>query len=580
MSAQPPVDTEQGQDPQPSAESEGSEAPARRRWPHRTLQGLLAFGLYLAGSLLIWGGSMLAHLSTYYIPRQDSPDSDFFRWAFAWTPWALTHGRSPLFSDVVFAPTGASLTWVTISPGPALAAWPITHAFGPLAAYNVLVLLAPPLAAWAAYLLCRRLTDRFLPSLAAGFLYGFSSYMAIQFNHPNMALLFPIPLAIYLFVRRLEGSIRPIPFVVGLTATMLALWSISIELFATATLFGGIALVLALALAGEDRARLLRATLLVGIGYVVVAAVVFVPYLLPTLQHAPPGLMHNPERRYNDLLRFVLPRDRQLVGGDALLSFASRHADASSGGTTFLGVGVLAMVVGFAITERRRKETWALLGFVVISAVLSLGPTLYVAGEERFTLPGAIVSHLPLLQQALPGRFIAYTDLALAVIAALWLARAHGRFAWIRWVIVVVGAAMLIPTIASPPWHVPDTTPAFFADGTWASQLAPDETVLVIPDKNGQEMAWQAEADFGFRLPNGYVGATPEGIEESKIMRGLSKRNGPVPHPNTLSNWLTARGVSAIVMSDAARKRFEEVVGSIGFAPVYAGDGVSVWRRV
>ena len=261
---------------------------------------------------------MLAHLSTYYIPRQDSPDSDFFRWAFAWTPWALTHGRSPLFSDVVFAPTGASLTWVTISPGPALAAWPITRAFGPLAAYNVLVLLAPPLAAWAAYLLCRRLTDRFLPSLAAGFLYGFSSYMAIQFNHPNMALLFPIPLAIYLFVRRLEGSIRPIPFVVGLTATMLALWSISIELFATATLFGGIALVLALALAGEDRARLLRATLLVGIGYVVVAAVVFVPYLLPTLQHAPPGLMHNPERRYNDLLRFVLPRDRQLVGGDAL----------------------------------------------------------------------------------------------------------------------------------------------------------------------------------------------------------------------------------------------------------------------
>ena len=154
--------TERAQEQEPPADPERPEEAARRRWPRRTLQGLLAFGVYLAGSLLIWGGSMLAHLSTYYIPRQDSPDSDFFRWAFAWTPWALTHGRSPLFSDVVFAPTGASLTWVTISPGPALAAWPITRAFGPLAAYNVLVLLAPPLAAWAAYLLCRRLTDRFL----------------------------------------------------------------------------------------------------------------------------------------------------------------------------------------------------------------------------------------------------------------------------------------------------------------------------------------------------------------------------------------------------------------------------------
>jgi hypothetical protein len=60
----------------------------------------------------------------------------------------------------------------------------------------------------------------------------------------------------------------------------------------------------------------------------------------------------------------------------------------------------------------------------------------------------------------------------------------------------------------------------------------------------------------------------------------LSKRNGPVPHPNILSSWLTERGVTAIVMSDAARKRFEEVVSSIGFAPVYEGDGVSVWRRV
>ena len=129
MSAQPPEEPAQLTEPPQPEEQQAAqpEAVGRRRWPRRGLLGLLAFGIYLAASLLIWGGSTIAHLSTYYIPRQDSPDSDFFRWAFAWTPWAITHGRSPLFSDVVFAPSGASLTWVTISPGPALAAWPITR---------------------------------------------------------------------------------------------------------------------------------------------------------------------------------------------------------------------------------------------------------------------------------------------------------------------------------------------------------------------------------------------------------------------------------------------------------------------
>jgi hypothetical protein len=555
-------------------------APRRLHAPGGAAAGFLAFALYLVASVLIWGGSMLAHLSTYYIPRQDSPDSDFFRWALAWGPWALTHGRSPLFSDVVFAPSGASLTWVTVVPGPAVAMWPVTHFFGPLAAYNVLVLLAPALGAWAAYLVCRCLTDRFWPSLLGGFLYGFSAYIAIQFNHPNMALVFPIPLAVYLMIRRLEGSIRPVPFVALMSLTMLGLWSISIELFATATAFAAIALVIAFLLAGEDRPLLFRATLLVGIGYLIVGAIVFVPYLLPTLHHAPQGLMHNPERRYNDLLRFVLPRDRQLIGGDALVSFASRHTETKSGGTTFLGVGLVAMLIGYAVTERRRKETWGLLAFVIVSAVLSLGPTLYVAGHERIPLPGEIISKFPLLQQALPGRFIAYTDLALAVIAALWLARAKGRFAWVRWAVVACGAAMLIPNVMSPPWHVPDTTPAFFLDGRWSGVLAPGETALVIPEKNGEEMAWQAETDFGFRLPNGYVGATPEGIPESKTMRGVSLRNGPVPHEGTFRAWLAERDVTAIVMADVARPRFETVLRDVGFVPVYEADGVSVWRQI
>jgi hypothetical protein len=553
-------------------------SPGRTPSPRRALAGLLAFVLYFVASVSIWGGSAVAHLSTDYIPEQTSADPDFFRWALAWSPWALLHGLNPLFSDAVFAPTGVSLTWATIVPGPALVMWPITAVFGPLAAYNVLVLSAPALAAWAAYLVCHRLTETFWPSLLGGFLFGFSSYVATQMNHPNLSLVFPIPLAVYLLIRRLEGSLRPGSFVALFSLTLVGLWSISIELFATATMFAGIALVIALAFASHDRRHLLRATLLIGIGYAIVGAIVFVPYLLPALRHAPTELLHDPENHYADLLRFAITTTPQLIGGKSFAAFASRHIDARIGSTPFIGVGLLIMLIGFAITERRRRATWALLSFVAVTALFTLGPHLHVAGRTLISLPGAIVSELPLLRQAIPERFIVFTDLAIAVIAALWLSRTRGRYAWMRWVVVVCGAALLIPNVSSLSWHGPDTTPAFFSDGTYATVLTPGETVLMIPEKRGQGMAWQAAADFSFRMPDGYVGPSPQGIPSDPLDRGLSLRGGEVPDPVVLQPWLAEHGVSAIVMADVARPMFETVVRYVDFVPVYEGGGVSVWR--
>ena len=182
--------------------------------PSGWVAGLAAFVAYLVSSSIIFGGSVLAHLGTEYIPRQDASDSEFFRWALAWAPWAVTHGRDPLVTDVLHAPQGASLVWTTAVPGPALAMWPVTALFGPLVAYNVLCLLAPALAGWAAYLLCRRVSHRFSPSLAAGAVFGFSAYMTIQLNHPNLALTFPIPLLVY-FTRASDRGLARIERVRG-----------------------------------------------------------------------------------------------------------------------------------------------------------------------------------------------------------------------------------------------------------------------------------------------------------------------------------------------------------------------------
>ena len=72
---------------------------------------------------------------------------------------------NPLHTRYVFAPPGIDLAWQTFVPGPALATWPITAVFGSLVSLNVLDALAPALAAWAAYLVCHRLTHRFWASM-------------------------------------------------------------------------------------------------------------------------------------------------------------------------------------------------------------------------------------------------------------------------------------------------------------------------------------------------------------------------------------------------------------------------------
>src|SRR5262249_58890485 len=131
-----------------------------------------------------------------------------YRAASPWPRGGLARGAVPRRARSVCAPAGVSLAWSAFVPGPALVAWPITAVFGPVVSLNVLLAVAPALAAWAAYLVCNRLTHRFWASFAGGCLFGFSAYQgANMLGFINLVLVFPIPLLLYLAVRRVEGSL-------------------------------------------------------------------------------------------------------------------------------------------------------------------------------------------------------------------------------------------------------------------------------------------------------------------------------------------------------------------------------------
>jgi hypothetical protein len=542
-------------------------------------RGLAAFLLFQLGSFALYAWPIVGDFAHRYV-GVGKGDSKIYQWSLSWLPWAISHHQSPFSTTFVFAPDGVDLHWVTTLPGPAFVMWPVTKAFGPLVSYNLLLLAAPALAAWATYLLCYRVTRSFWPSVAGGYLFGFSTYVVAQMHgHVNLVLIFPAPLAAYLVVRWVKGELGSISFVGLLTLDLAALLFISTETFATTALFGGIALLGALAFGGNLRGRILRTGALIALSYSILAALGS-PFLITALRNAPEHQLRPPVNASVDLLSFVVPRFSTLIGGRAFtgISYTFTANVVEDGG--YLGIPLIVMLAWAGWSFRRSKPRMLLLGFVGLVAVLSLGPVLHIEGHESIPLPATIIARLPLIKQATPQRFTAYMALAVAVVAAMWLTLAKGREAWIRWGVVVLGALLLAPDVHSPPYHPPLQVPAFFSSGDYRQAVHPGEVVFAIPTTQGEELLWQSQSDYYFRLAQGYLGPIPPAYQGQVTSRGLAliQPHPYIPQSADFETFLLRHQVTAVVVAEAAQSRFMQLLSGIGYAPTQFDD-VWVWRH-
>jgi hypothetical protein len=560
-------------------------APGARASPIARMAGLgaawkalIAYAIYQTLAFFTYVAPLITRFTSQSLGT-GSRDSRYYQWDLAWTPFALAHHLNPLHVAWMFAPSGTTLAWSAFIPGPAIVMWPITAAAGPLVSLNLLLAVAPALAAWAAYLVCHRLTRAFWPSLAGGCLFGFSSYLAANMvGYLNLVLIFPIPLLVYLAIRSVEGSVGRVAFVAGFAVTLVALFSISTELFGTTAVIGGVAFVGALVFGGEIRQRLWRtgALILLAGG---MAAIALTPYIREVIAQAP----DHPVRpaaviAQADLWSLVIPPEVIKVGGAAFDErLRGLTAFPRPNGQAYLGFAVIAMLVGFAITEWRRRTTWLLLAFVAFTATLTLGPVLHIGGVQHGWMPESLFAQIRLLRSVIPARFAVFTFLGAGVVAAAWLARASGRSSWIRW--VIVGAAVVSVFPAAPEHLPPQEIPAFFTSGEVRDVVRRDEVVYAIPYNTGDEDLWQATSDFWFKLAQGYIGWVPTAVDSGRLAHGLhgGGRQRQVL-PEEFRTWNAARGVTAVVVDDRALDRFGEMLAGAGFGEVYAGGGVSVWR--
>jgi len=136
------------------------------RVPPPALQCLLALAIYLAVFIIGFGLPLIRHLNVPNL-RQYWTDPQFYAWSLRWWPYAVSHGINPLFSRQIGAPGGYDLAWASTTPSVDLLMWPVTAAFGVVVSYNIVLLVVPPVSAWAAFIAARRLTGRFWAGLLA-----------------------------------------------------------------------------------------------------------------------------------------------------------------------------------------------------------------------------------------------------------------------------------------------------------------------------------------------------------------------------------------------------------------------------
>jgi hypothetical protein len=216
-------------------------------------QGLVALAAYLAVWVIAEALPLVIHPARPQL-GQSGMDPNFYAWSMRWWPYAIAHGLNPLHTTEVGAPAGYDLAWVTTIPPLALLRSPLTAAAGRVVSFNLLVAVCLPASAWAAFVLCRRITGRFWPALAGGAVYGFSAQEMndVVAGQLNMTVSLLLPLMAYLVLLWRDGKLGRRGFVGLLALAMVAQFYLFLETFAEMTAVWAVALLLRYALAGRS----------------------------------------------------------------------------------------------------------------------------------------------------------------------------------------------------------------------------------------------------------------------------------------------------------------------------------------
>src|SRR5579862_6136417 len=511
---------------------------------------------YLGISFVYFGVPIAAH------PGRDligfGPDPSVLVWALAWWPHAILHWQNPFVTHAIWAPVGLNLAWAPSVPGLAVLASPVTLIAGPAVAYNLLAIVLPALAAWTAYLLCRRLTSSFWASLAGGYLFGFSAYELGQTEgHMQVTAVFLVPLVTLVIVRFFERSLSARRTAIALGFLL----AFSAEVALTLTLTLAVGLLVASAVVPTSRTRL-RALLPPLAGGYALGGLLASPLLVYFFLHFQSGGVNSPDAFPTDLANLVVPTHLTWASWHWTDSIAARFLGNDSENGAYLGLPAIAIVGWYLWTKRRAPAARFLAIMLAFGLLIELGFSFHVVGTSYFRLPWSWVGNLPAVNSMLPVRYALFVALGAAVVVALWAAGSAPTLARIG--LPVLAVAAIAPSLWNVAWHERPPRPAFFTSRTYETCLVPNENVLVLPfPRWSGAMLWQAETGFHFRLADGYMSTVPTGLPDYEYADRLAKTNLPGPDWRPLVQLAHNQGVTMILVAGAGQASWNTLLAPV-----------------
>ncbi|MGH3738375.1 MAG: hypothetical protein ACRDT6_22630 [Micromonosporaceae bacterium] len=438
--------------------------------------------------------------------------------------WFLAHGLLPwqgdgtLVTDRLNAPDGVNLmaNASLLLYGILLA--PVTALFGAPVSFVLLVTLALAGTASAWYLLlCRRLGAGRVGAAVGGAFCGFAPGMVSQANgHPHIAAQFLVPVMVLLVLRLLDGTNPARDGALLGVVVSLQLFGGEEVLFLTAI---GCALFVGwYAMLDRTTAAARLPALLAGLSTTAGVALILVGYPL-WVQFAGPGSVPNGvfygAYFSADVASFVTYPGLSL-GGD--MATAGAVTTGPSEHNAFFGWPLLLAIVVACGWLWRRTEVKALALTGAGFALLALGPQVVVAGQRtEITGPWALIGHLPVVDSALPMRFVLPLIPIFGILLAWAVDRARSLDDFGRWAVAVTLGVALLPLLPTPmPVRDRAPVPEFVTSGAWRDCVRPGGTLVPVPVPTPADptaMGWAAAAGDGFALPSGFfIGPyAPEG---------------------------------------------------------------------
>jgi hypothetical protein len=528
---------------------------------------LLALAIYSSVSLLYFCPDTLPDFWENY--RGLGADPTIHMWAISWWPYAIAHHLNPLNTRAIFAPSGYNLAGAVSLPGPSIIIYPVTRALGPVVAYNVLCLACPAAAAFSAFVLCRYICHAFWPALLGGYIFGFSQYVLSELgSHLFLLFVFPVPLAVYLVLRRVDNAIGKYPFLILFVLVMAFEFLSSTELFATTTMFGAMALALSAVFFTETRSKITRTIADVGLGYALLL-IILSPYLYYVVVGGLPQVLNPAEAYSNDLFAFAVPT-QVLLGGDLFWPITAKFQDVWTEMAAYIGPGAWLIMILFGRRYWGSKAGKLLLLSFGLIAIASLGPKLHLLGASWIELPWVIAGRLPLVNLALPGRFGMYLFIVVSVIVAMYLGtREIPR--WYRALLGICAIAFMIPNLAFIRRETTKVdTPFFLRSGEYKRYISPGDIILILPNtitSSSQALLWQAQTDFYFRSATGFY-LPPEDYQRWPITASFVDGHQIPNFSEQLDAFLGAHQVKAVMLDGASPGAWPSILSKAGMSAI------------